>query len=66
MKEKKAQVFQRGDVREETIGLVKLPQRNMRQCIICSTKNSLKKSHFICVQCKTGFHRIRFDKRPCV
>lgn len=31
MTEKKAQVFQRGDVRNKTFGLVKLPQRNLQQ-----------------------------------
>lgn len=62
MNEKKA----RGYVKEKTFfGLVKLPQRNLRQCVVCSTKNAIKRSHLICVQCKKGIHPICFDKHRC-
>lgn len=65
MKEKKAQVFQHGNVREKTFGLVKLPQHNLQRCVVCSTKNDVKRSHLLCVQCKKGVHPLCFDKHRC-
>ncbi|OAD53250.1 hypothetical protein WN48_10604 [Eufriesea mexicana] len=61
MKEKKARSY----VKEKKFGLVKLPQRNLRQCVVCSTKNAIKRSHLICVQCKKGVHPTCFDKHRC-
>ncbi|KZC13196.1 hypothetical protein WN55_05529 [Dufourea novaeangliae] len=65
MKEKRARVFQHDCLNENTFGLVKLPQRNLRYCAVCSTKNKRKRSHLICVQCQKGVHPTCFHKHQC-
>lgn len=53
------------NIMAKAFGLVKLPQSNLRQCVLCSTKNAIKGSHLICVQCKKGIHPTCFDKHRC-
>ncbi|XP_076637467.1 piggyBac transposable element-derived protein 4 isoform X1 [Colletes latitarsis] len=51
---------------KKVYGLEKLPGRNLRRCVVCSTKNStIKRSRLICVECKKGLHALCFDKHIC-
>ncbi|XP_043264197.1 uncharacterized protein LOC122404327 [Colletes gigas] len=65
MKEKRVRVFQRDFLDENRLRLVKLPQRNLRNCVVCSTKNKRKRSHLICVQCEKGVHPTCYHKHQC-
>ncbi|XP_014483551.1 PREDICTED: piggyBac transposable element-derived protein 4-like isoform X2 [Dinoponera quadriceps] len=51
---------------EKPYGLEKLPGRNLRRCIVCSTKNNvIKRSNLICVGCKKGLHPLCLHKHVC-
>lgn len=46
--------------------LMKLPGRNLRQCVVCSTKmTGIKRSNLICVQWKKGLHPLCLHKHVC-
>ena len=63
MQERKQQLI---NTDKRTFGLMKLPGRNLRQCVVCSNKdNGIKRSNLICVQCKRGIHPLCLDKHVC-
>ncbi|CAD1480998.1 unnamed protein product, partial [Heterotrigona itama] len=63
MQERKQQLI---NTDKRTFGLMKLPGRNLRQCVVCSNKdNGIKRSNLICVQCKKGIHPLCLDKHIC-
>ena len=63
MQERKQQLI---NTDKRTFGLMKLPGRNLRQCVVCSNKdNGIKRSNLICVQCKKGIHPLCLDKHVC-
>ncbi|XP_050582702.1 uncharacterized protein LOC126918635 [Bombus affinis] len=42
---------------DRIFGLMKLPGKKLRQCVVCSSKiNGIKRLNLICVQCKKGLH----------
>lgn len=42
---------------DRILGLMKLPGKKLRQCVVCSSKiDSIKRLNLICVQCKKGLH----------
>ncbi|XP_033354739.1 piggyBac transposable element-derived protein 4-like isoform X1 [Bombus vosnesenskii] len=51
---------------DRIFGLMKLPGRNLRQCVVCSSKiNGIKRSNLICMQCKKGLHPLCLHKHVC-
>lgn len=47
-------------------GLEKLPGRNLRRCVVCSTKNTaIRRSNSICAASNKGVHPLFFDKHFC-
>lgn len=57
MEEKKKQHFQRSDKEGRgTFGLVKVLDRNSRECFVYSKKTRRKRAHLICVHCRKRVH----------
>jgi len=49
------------------LGLEKLPGRNLRRCVVCSSKDrsAVKRSNLICARCKKGLHGVCLAKHSC-
>lgn len=51
----------------QSFGLEKLPGRNLRRCVVCSSKDysAVKRSNLICARCKKGLHGVCAVKHTC-